>query len=104
MQHDRQYLQGFAMQTCSGHAQVQNIELAELNNLPLRAGARQITLEGVYHSPVGAVHVLEDGQPGRQWYGSRKVLKSWIGFVTCPRSELKTATVKVEDVLDQVAG
>lgn len=80
------------------------LQEAEMLVADLHAGARQITLEGVYHSPVGAVHVLEDGQPGRQWYGSRKVLKSWIGFVTCPRSELKTATVKVEDVLDQVAG
>ncbi len=75
----------------------------KVNPCRLPAGARQITLEGVYHSPVGAVHVLEDGKPGRQWYGSRKVLKSWIGFVTCPRSELKDATVKLEDVMDQVA-
>ena len=31
------------------------------------AGARQLTLDGVYHSPLGSVASVEGAQPGRPW-------------------------------------
>ena len=37
-------------------------------------GARQITLDGVYHSPLGA------GE-GRAWYGCERVLDRWVGVI-----------------------
>ena len=37
----------------------------------LLAGAKNITLEGVFHSPLGASPASGDGEtPGRPWYGS----------------------------------
>lgn len=38
-------------------------------------GAMNITLDGVYHSPVGA------RLPGRPWYGSAGVLEQWIHYL-----------------------
>jgi hypothetical protein len=35
-------------------------------------GSRELTLEGVYHSPLGA------GE-GRPWYGTPGVLEQWVG-------------------------
>ena len=32
------------------------------------AGAKHVTLDGVYHSPLGAI-IAVDGKPGRPWYG-----------------------------------
>ena len=38
------------------------------------AGAEQLTLEGVYHSPLG-------GGAGRPWYGSPEIIDQWIRVV-----------------------
>ena len=35
-------------------------------------GANNITIDGVYHSPVGAQ------SPGRPWYGSTGILEQWV--------------------------
>lgn len=40
------------------------------------AGAEQITLEGVFHGPVGG-----GKDAGMPWYGSPGVLEQWIGVV-----------------------
>ena len=49
--------------------------------LMLPAGADQVTLDGVYHSPLGAV-VAVDGKIGRPWYGSPEVLPQWINHIS----------------------
>ena len=38
------------------------------------AGAEQLTLDGVYHSPLG-------GGAGRPWYGSPDIIDQWIRVV-----------------------
>eukprot|EP00250_Pteridium_aquilinum_P008915 c18304_g2_i3 orf=497-1561(+) len=38
-------------------------------------GARNITLDGVYHSMLGARH------PDRPWYGSSGILEQWVHFL-----------------------
>jgi len=43
----------------------------------LLPGAEQLTLEGVFHSPVGA-------GPGRLWYGSKGVLEQWVDKLRAP--------------------
>lgn len=45
------------------------------------AGADQVTLDGVYHSPLGAV-VAVDGKIGRPWYGSPEVLPQWVQHIS----------------------
>ena len=49
------------------------------------AGADQVTLDGVYHSPLGAV-IAVDGKVGRPWYGSPEVLPKWIQHISCDES------------------
>lgn len=52
-------------------------------------GAKQITLEGVYHSPLGALQPSPDGlNMGRPWYGSPGVVDLWVAEVTRDASEL----------------
>ena len=63
------------------------------------AGAKNITLEGVFHSPLGASAAAE-GSPGRPWYGSRGVLERWIGEVERDISELSEDAVSVADMLE----
>ena len=56
------------------------------------SGAKQITLEGVYHSPLGATLPSPDGlKPGRPWYGSADVVDRWVAEVTRDASELAGA-------------
>lgn len=63
------------------------------------AGAKNITLEGVFHSPLGS-SAAEGEDPGRPWYGSRGVLERWIGEVERDISELSGDTVSMADMLD----
>lgn len=51
-------------------------------------GAKQITLEGVYHSPLGAVLPTPDGKPGRPWYGSPSVIGWWVQEIWRDADEL----------------
>ena len=59
----------------------------------LLAGSEQVVLEGVYHSPIGAVDVQPDGEHGgtaaaadasasvaRPWYGSASVINQWLHY------------------------
>lgn len=46
------------------------------------AGAVNMDLEGVYHSPLGAVEAAEGG--GRPWYGSPGVLEQWVHTLGVP--------------------
>ncbi len=50
------------------------------------AGADQVTLDGVYHSPLGAV-IAVDGKVGRPWYGSPEILPKWIHHISCDESD-----------------
>jgi len=52
----------------------------------LIAGADQVTLDGVYHSPLGSV-IAVDGKVGRPWYGSPEVLPKWIHHISCNESD-----------------
>ncbi len=53
------------------------------------AGAKQLTLEGVYHSPLGAAAPAADGSnPGRPWYGSPGVIDRWADEIFRDPSEL----------------
>ena len=63
------------------------------------AGARQITLDGVYHSPLGSVAAVEGDKPGRPWYGSPEVVGQWIDCITADASELRDATLEVGDLV-----
>lgn len=49
-------------------------------------GADQVTLDGVYHSPLGAVLAV-DGKVGRPWYGSTEILPRWIKHISCDESQ-----------------
>ena len=49
-------------------------------------GADQVTLDGVYHSPLGAV-IAVDGKVGRPWYGSPEILPQWIRHIDCDESQ-----------------
>lgn len=49
-------------------------------------GADQVTLDGVYHSPLGAVLAV-DGKVGRPWYGSPEILPQWIRHIDCDESQ-----------------
>ena len=51
------------------------------------AGAKQVTLEGVYHSPLGSSEAKGES-PGRPWYGSGAILDQWIAEVVRDASEL----------------
>lgn len=53
------------------------------------AGAKQITLDGVYHSPLGAVLPAADGsKPGRPWYGSPECVDGWVHEIWRDADEL----------------
>ena len=64
--------------------------------VPLAPGAATLTLEGVFHSPLGATDdgAGEDGGRGgeRPWYGSAGVLDQWVGAVF-GEAPLASATV-----------
>lgn len=60
------------------------------------AGAEQITLDGVYHSPLGA------GRDGsRPWYGSSGVIEQWIRVVYDDKELDKKYSVEVGDMVQQ---
>ena len=63
-------------------------------------GAATLTLEGVFHSPLGATDdgAGEDGGRGgeRPWYGSAGVLDQWVGAVF-GEAPLASATVDVTE-------
>ena len=58
----------------------------------LLAGSEQVVLEGVYHSPVGAVDTQKQGADAeapessgiRPWYGSASILDQWLHHVCDP--------------------
>ena len=50
------------------------------------AGADQVTLDGVYHSPLGSV-IAVYGKVGRPWYCSPEVLPKWIQHISCDESD-----------------
>mmetsp|Transcript_42427 Transcript_42427/g.100690 ORF Transcript_42427/g.100690 Transcript_42427/m.100690 type:complete len:329 (+) Transcript_42427:170-1156(+) len=57
----------------------------------LLEGSAQVVLDGVYHSPLGAVEPKEPAPPGAQpaarpWYGSVGVIDQWLGSVTGERA------------------
>lgn len=58
------------------------------------AGAEQITLQGVYHSPLGAG---ADGS--RPWYGSPGVIEQWIKVVYAEDEFDKDFKVEVGDMI-----
>lgn len=75
----------------------------------LGAGARQITLEGVYHSPLGSIAAVEGGKegpdkssPGRPWYGSPDVVDRWIDAVVADESELQDAKVELGQLVGSI--
>lgn len=68
---------------------------AERLHVLVTAGADQVTLDGVYHSPLGAV-IAVDGKVGRPWYGSPEVLPKWIHHISCDESD---SMVEVGDTL-----
>lgn len=68
---------------------------AERLHVSVTAGADQVTLDGVYHSPLGAV-IAVDGKVGRPWYGSPEVLPKWIHHISCDESD---SMVEVGDTL-----
>lgn len=62
----------------------------------LFAGADQVTLDGVYHSPLGAV-IAVDGKVGRPWYGSPEVLPKWVHHIS--QTQKSNSVVEVGDTL-----
>lgn len=59
-----------------------NVALAPSKHcLACVAGAKQVTLEGVYHSPLGAA-------VGRSWYGSPDVIDRWVHEIWRDADEL----------------
>jgi hypothetical protein len=48
---------------------------------PCAPGAKQLTLDGVFHSPIGA-------KVGRSWYGSEDVIDSWVHEIWRDADEL----------------
>ena len=71
------------------------ISALSLNDCVCVAGADQVTLDGVYHSPLGAV-IAVDGKVGRPWYGSPEVLPKWVQHISCDESDNR---VEVGDTL-----
>ena len=67
-----------------------------LMHAPVAAGADQVTLDGVYHSPLGAV-IAVDGKVGRPWYGSPEVLPKWVHHIS--RTQESDSIVEVGDAL-----
>lgn len=66
------------------------------------SGAKQITLEGVYHSPLGSVLPAADGSsPGRPWYGSPSVVGQWVSEVARDASELTGYTKEMGDIASE---
>ena len=59
------------------------------------SGADQVTLDGVYHSPLGEV-IAVDGKAGRPWYGSPEILPRWVHHISCDESN---NVVEVGDTL-----
>ncbi len=46
------------------------------------AGAEQVTLEGIYHSPLGSAEAVEGVvKAGRPWYGSPGTLELWLSHI-----------------------
>lgn len=64
-------------------------------------GAKQITLDGVYHSPLGAVLPAADGsKPGRPWYGSPECIDGWVHEIWRDADELSGFRKELGDVAD----
>ena len=73
-------------------------------------GAHQLTLDGVYHSPVGAHDTPEPstGKSGtasggpRLWYGSTSVLEQWVDLLSCEEAEIRDGEVEVGGLVEQM--
>lgn len=75
-----QKIVGAGYQQVCGNARVWGDGIIPIEAAHLH-GADQVTLDGVYHSPLGAV-VAVDGKIGRPWYGSPEVLPKWIHHIS----------------------
>ena len=62
------------------------------------SGALQLTLEDVYHSPVGSVDGTET-KKGRLWYGSGPVLEQWIKYITEDGDYSARGTVPLTEII-----
>ncbi|KAK9829466.1 hypothetical protein WJX72_006040 [[Myrmecia] bisecta] len=88
---------GAGYQSVCGDAEVWGDGVVPLPAAHLE-GAKQLTLDGVYHSPLGALEAVEDGKPGRPWYGSTGVLDQWLEHVVVDASELRDFKAAVDNV------
>ncbi len=68
----------------------------ESRSVCTNAGAEQITLEGVYHSPLGAG--TGDSRP---WYGSPGVIERWIRVVYDDMELDEKYSVEIGDMVQQ---
>lgn len=89
-----QKIVGAGYQQVCGNARVWGDGIIPIEAAHLE-GADQVTLDGVYHSPLGAV-IAVDGKVGRPWYGSPEVLPKWIHHISCDESD---SMVEVGDTL-----
>ena len=62
-------------------------------------GALQITLEDVYHSPVGSRDGTGD-QKGRLWYGSEPVLDQWFQHLVEETVSKDSGVVDMSEIMD----
>lgn len=73
---------------------------AELRRRPsLHTGALQVTLEEVYHSPVGSRDGTE-GKNVRLWYGSEPVLEQWFRHLVEKVEYGEGGVVAIEDIAE----
>ena len=61
------------------------------------AGALQITLEDVYHSPVGSKDGVGD-KKGRLWYGSLGVLEQWEKYIDKEADPKESRLVEADEL------
>ena len=64
----------------------------------ISSGALQLTLEDVYHSPVGSVDGTETDK-GRLWYGSGPVLEQWIKYMIEDGDYSASGTVPLAEII-----
>ncbi|CAL8463623.1 g3157 [Coccomyxa elongata] len=91
-----QKLVGLGYQQVCGEAEVWGDGITPLPAAHLQ-GAEQITLDGVYHSPLGAG---ADGS--RPWYGSPRVIERWIRVVYDDKELDENYSVEVGDMVQHV--
>ncbi|EIE27676.1 alpha/beta-hydrolase [Coccomyxa subellipsoidea C-169] len=90
-----QKLVGLGYQQVCGEAEVWGDGITPLPSAHLQ-GAEQITLEGVYHSPLGA-----GAGDSRPWYGSPGVIERWIRVVYDDKELDEKYSVEIGDMVQQ---